>query len=208
VAWHIAIILLICERGRTARSATTVTGGCGEALRNATPLIEPRLEPDEFRLTQKAPQRRKPAEEVDLESLRAAPRLNLLRAAPRTRRRASRVARSAANAARRGSAYRGPAGRAECSESAATACSSTACAASARAVPEPFEPVGGPRGSVQGQSLRQSKVEIPDSSFRQSDAGSCAQRRSWTKRGDGRRRRGRGGNRESVLADGQRGRDG
>jgi TonB family protein len=69
----------------------------------------------------------------------------------------------------------------------------------------PFEPVGGPRGSVQGQSLRQSKVEIPDSSLDKAmrevaRSGAVGQSVETGDAGGG-----RGGNRESVLQTGNAG---
>ncbi len=52
--------------------------------RDVTPLIAPRLDPDEFKLTQKRPQVNAPAQEVDLSSLLPKPQINqpLQRPAP------------------------------------------------------------------------------------------------------------------------------
>ncbi len=83
VAWHVALVLLLWN----------APGGAGRpderwrmelALKNATPLVEPRLDPDEFKLTQKAPQVNQPAEEVDLASLLPKPQLHIpaMRPAP------------------------------------------------------------------------------------------------------------------------------
>ena len=115
VAWHVALILFILN-------APSGAGHSDErwrielALRNATPLVEPRLDPKEFKLTQKEPQVNQPAEQVDLASL--------LRAA-------RRAAAAEANRATNGSAaYRrsgaGQPGGAEASVAAADAATAAA----------------------------------------------------------------------------------
>jgi len=75
IIWHVAVLTFVVN----------APGGLGStksprpfeiAGREVTPLIAPRLDPDEFKLTQKAPQVNKPALEVDLSSLNAKPQLN------------------------------------------------------------------------------------------------------------------------------------
>lgn len=95
VAWHVALILFILN-------APSGAGHSDErwrielALRNATPLVEPRLDPKEFKLTQKEPQVNRPAEQVNLASLLPKPHSTCRPCGPRpaARRPASRCRRS------------------------------------------------------------------------------------------------------------------
>jgi len=81
VLWHVAVIVFLLN----APSGPPPTlSGPNIELRNATPLIAPRLDPDEFKLTQKAPQTNKPAQEVDLSSLLPKPALNVAPERPST----------------------------------------------------------------------------------------------------------------------------
>jgi TonB family protein len=75
VAWHVAFVLFIVNApggfGRSNNAAQFEI-----VRRNVMPLVAPRLDPDEFKLTQKAPQAHTPATEVDLASLLPKPQLN------------------------------------------------------------------------------------------------------------------------------------
>ncbi|MGD0579303.1 MAG: energy transducer TonB [Bryobacteraceae bacterium] len=160
VMWHVAIVLFVWN-------APSGAGRSDErwrielAMRNATPLVEPRLDEKEFKLTQKAPQVNSPAAEVDLASLLPKPQLHLpaMRPAP-------------------GSAPPGAPLPPKPSEQTIEAPhieappSDNLAALKMPALPQtqpppppqkksPFEPVGGPDRSPRGQGLGGPRIEVP-----------------------------------------------
>jgi len=76
VLWHVALALFVLNAPSGGGNAEA-RWRLESALRHATPLVAPRLDPKEFRLTQKEPQVNSPAATVDLASLLPKPQLHL-----------------------------------------------------------------------------------------------------------------------------------
>lgn len=163
-AWQIAAILFFVYApgglGRTNNAQQFEI-----VRRNVTPLIAPRLDPDEFKLTQKAPQVNPPAQEVDLSSLLPKPQLNqpLQRPAP-------------------GSATPGiplppksavqpiEAPKIDIPQQGNLAAMDNPLLPARQLAPpptsqnkNPFEPVGGPQGTPKGQVVGAPRIEAPKS---------------------------------------------
>jgi TonB family protein len=162
VVWHVALVLFIWNAPSGAGHSDE-RWRIERALRNATPLVEPRLDPKEFKLTQKEPQVNQPAEQVDLASLLPKPQLHMpaMRPAP-------------------GSAPPGeplppkPTVQPMEAPHIDVPAPGNLAALKLPALPQtqapppppqknknPFEPVGGPDRSPKGQGLGGAKIEVP-----------------------------------------------
>ena len=164
VVWHVAVLAFLIN----------APGGLGRpsdarqldfSLKNATPLIAPRLAPDEFKLTQKAPQVNKPAAEVDLSSLLPKPQLNvpLQRPAPGGAPPGMPVPPRPATQPIEAPKIDIP------QQGNLSAMNNPLLPAPQLAPPpsqskSPFEPVGGPQGTPKGRTPGAPRIEVPDSS--------------------------------------------
>jgi TonB family protein len=161
VAWHAALILLLWN-------APSGAGRADErwrmelALKNATPLVAPRLDEDEFKLTQKAPQVNKPAEQVDLAGLLPKPQLQMptMRPAPGS-------APPGEPEPPKPTAQPIEAPHIEAPQPGNVAALQMPALPQAQPPPpppqkkNPFEPVGGPDRSPKGQGLGGPRIEVP-----------------------------------------------
>jgi TonB family protein len=164
VVWHIAVLLfLVNAPGGLGR--TNNVREIGILLRNVTPLVAPRLDPDEFKLTQKAPQVNKPAEEVDLSSLLPKPQLNqpLQRPAPGS-------ATPGIPLPPRPAAQSIEAPKIDIPQQGNLAALNNPLLPARQLPPpppspnqNPFEPVGGPQGTPKGQTVGAPRIEAPKS---------------------------------------------
>jgi TonB family protein len=164
VVWHISVLLFI----------TNAPGGLGRSsevrqiemmLRNATPLVAPRLDPDEFKLTQKAPQVNRPAQEVDLSSLLPAPQLNQPLQRP-----AHGSATPGIPLPPRPATQPIEAPKIDIPQQGNLAAMNNPLLPARQLAPpppsqskNPFEPVGGPQGVPKGQAVGVPRVEAPKS---------------------------------------------
>ena len=164
VVWHVSVLLFI----------TNAPGGLGRtnniarfeiALRNVTPLVAPRLDPDEFKLTQKAPQVNQPAQEVDLSSLLPKPQVNqpLQRPAPGS-------ATPGIPLPPRPATQPIEAPKIDIPQQGNLAAMNNPLLPARQAAPpppaqnkNPFEPVGGPQGVPKGQAVGVARAEVPKS---------------------------------------------
>ena len=166
VVWHIAVLALV----------TNAPGGLGRSsdvrqfeisLKNATPLIAPRLDPDEFKLTQKAPQVNKPAQEVDLSSLLPKPQLNVPLQRP-----APGGATPGIPLPPRPSAQPIEAPKIDIPQQGNLAAMNNPLLPAQQLAPpppsqskNPFEPVGGPQGTPKGRTIGAPRIEAPNSNI-------------------------------------------
>lgn len=166
IAWHVAVILLV----------TNTPGGLGRsndvrriemAMRNATPLIAPRLDRDQFKLTQKAPQVNKPAAEVDLSSLLPKPQLNLP-----TQRPSPGGATPGIPSPPQPSAQPIEAPKIDVPQQGNLAAMNNPLLPAQQLAPppltksqNPFEPVGGPQGAPKGRMIGAPRIEAPNSNI-------------------------------------------
>jgi TonB family protein len=164
VVWHVSVLLFI----------TNAPGGLGRssevrqiemALRNATPLVAPRLDPDEFKLTQKAPQVNQPSEEVDLSSLLPKPQLNEPLQRP-----AHGSATPGIPLPPRPATQPIEAPKIEIPQQGNLAAMNNPLLPARQPAPpppsqskNPFEPVGGPQGTPRGQAVGVPRSEAPKS---------------------------------------------
>ncbi len=163
VVWHIGVLLFVVN----------VPGGLGRTnnpqqfeivRRNVTPLIAPRLDPNEFKLTQKAPQVNSPADEVDLSSLLPKPQLNqpLQRPAPGS-------ATPGIPLPPRPAAQPIEAPKIDVPQQGSLAALNNPLLPARQLPPppaqnkNPFEPVGGPQGVSKGQVVGVPRIEAPKS---------------------------------------------
>ena len=164
VVWHVAVILFVIN----------APGGLGRtndlpkfeiALRNVTPLVAPRLDPDEFKLTQKAPQVNQPAQEVDLSSLLPTPQLNQPLQRP-----AHGSATPGIPLPPRHAAQPIEAPKIDIPQQGSLAALDNPVLPARQPAPpppaqnkNPFEPVGGPQGVPKGQAVGVARAEVPKS---------------------------------------------
>lgn len=164
VVWHVAVLVFVMN----------APGGLGRTneppklpfdLRNATPLIAPRLDEEEFKLTQKAPQVNRPTSEVDLSSLLPRPQVNrpLQRPAPGS-------ATPGIPLPPRPATQPIEAPKIDIPQQGNLAAMNNPLLPAHQVAPpppsankNPFEPVGGPQGTPRGQALGIARVEAPKS---------------------------------------------
>ena len=164
VVWHIAVFLFVVY----------APGGLGRTnnvqrfelvARNVTPLIAPSLDPDQFKLTQRTPQVNSPAAEVDLSSLLPKPQLNqaLQRPAPGS-------ATPGIPLPPRPAAQPMEAPKIDIPQQGNLAALNNPLLPARQLPPppplqnkNPFEPVGGPQGTLKGQTVGAPRIESPKS---------------------------------------------
>ncbi len=164
VAWHVALVLFVWNAPSGAGHSDE-RWRIERALRNATPLVEPRLDEKEFKLTQKAPQVNQPAEQVDLASLLPKPQLHIpaMRPAPGSAPPGAPVPPPSAQT----TAQTMEAPHIDIAPANNLAALNIPPLPPAQAPPpppqknkSPFEPVGGPERSPKGQGLGP-RIEVP-----------------------------------------------
>jgi TonB family protein len=164
IAWHVAFVLFIVNApggfGRANNAAQFEIVG-----RNVMPLVAPRLDPDKFKLTQKAPQVHAPATEVDLASLLPKPQLNQPLQRPEHGSATPGIPLPPKPAAQ---PIEAP--KIDIPQQGNLAAMNNPLLPARQPAPpppaqnkNPFEPVGGPQGTTKGQMLGLSRSEAPKS---------------------------------------------
>jgi TonB family protein len=164
LVWHVAVILFLLN----APGGLGRTGNVRQfelALRSVTPLVAPRLDPDEFKLTQKAPQVNNPAAEVDLDSLLPKPQLNQPLQRP-----AHGSATPGIPLPPRPTTQPIEAPKIDIQQQGNLAAMNNPLLPARQPAPpppsqskNPFEPVGGPQGTPKGRAIGVARIEAPKS---------------------------------------------